>query len=63
MMIIIYFYCFHSEKLNVLEQTPHAVLGFFELLDRSERNWKQAAVAHSRFPLGCKERKILEKAK
>lgn len=37
MMIIIYFYYFHSEKLYVLEQTPSAVLGFFELLDRSEK--------------------------
>lgn len=37
MMIIIYFYCFHSEKLSVLEQTPPAVFGFFELLDRSEK--------------------------
>lgn len=37
MMIIIYFYCFHSENLSVLEQTPPAVLGFFELLDRSEK--------------------------
>lgn len=37
MMIIIYFYCFHSEKLNVLEQIPPAGFGSFELLDRSEK--------------------------
>lgn len=36
-MIIIYFYCFHSEKLNVLEQIPPAVFGSFELLDRFEK--------------------------
>lgn len=36
-MIIIYFYCLHSEKLNVLEQIPPAVFGSFELLDRSEK--------------------------
>lgn len=37
MMITIYYYCFHSGKLNVLEQIPPAVFGLLELLDRSEK--------------------------
>lgn len=42
MMIIIYFYCFYSEKLNVLDQIPPAVFGSFELLDRSEKKLEAA---------------------
>lgn len=37
MMITIYYYCFHSGKLNVLEQIPPAVFGLLELLDRSKK--------------------------
>lgn len=37
MMIIIYFYCFHSEKLNALDLFLPAVFGSSELLDVSEK--------------------------
>lgn len=49
MIIIIYF--FYSGKLNTLEQILPVAFVSIKLLDWSEKNWKLAAVAHSKFPL------------
>lgn len=60
-MTIIYFCSFHSRKLNVLEQIPPAVSGFFELLDRSEKKLEAGCCCSFKISLEVRRKESLGK--